>query len=164
MSRRLNPQLFEDKTPTSAEVEIPYSAVANRRLEEQMKGMRKSISHLESLVEVLQSQMAQFITTSDKRTEAFSKAISELERSSHNQDLELARKTRHLQEQLAERRSVDAKTEAMVDRFNMNLQQFENKLMTLQKVLSEKEMTLMSYRRVIEQIVDEVEKLKASRY
>ena len=162
MNRRLNPQLFEDNSPTE-KVEAPtYSAVASEKLNKDISEMRKVISHLESVVEVLQSQVSQVSKISDKRTEAFSKALSDMEISMKGQSRELQEKNQAFEMQLNERRELDQKIENMVDRFNMSLQQFENRLATLQKVISDKEMAMMSYRNIIEQIVDEVEKLKAN--
>jgi chromosome segregation ATPase len=163
LNRRLNPQLFEDNSPAPAEEAPTYSAVAAQKMGEEFKEIKKSVSHLESVVEVLQAQVGQLSKNSDKRSEVFSTALNEIEKAMAEQTDQLSQKSQRLEEQLKDREQVDTKIENMVDRFNMSLQQFENKLSSLQKVISEKEMALMSYRKIIEQIVDEVEKLKASR-
>lgn len=161
MNRRLNPQLFEDNSSTE-KVESPtYSAIASEKLNRDMGEMRKVVSHLESVVEVLQAQVSQISSISDKRTDAFSRALSEMETSVKEQNQDIRERNKIFEDQLNERRELDHKIEAMVDRFNMSLQQFENRIASLQKVISEKELAMMSYRNIIEQIVDEVEKLKA---
>ena len=161
MNRRLNPELFNSHS-ASADVESPsYSAVATRKMEKELKETRKQVSHLESLLEVTQSQLRVVNENSDKRANVFSKAISDLEHEFREGELRQNRKMQYLESRLKDQQVVEGQVESMVERFNMSLVQFENKLATLQKVLSEKEMTLMTYRNIIEQIVDEVEKLKA---
>lgn len=163
MNRRLNPELF-NKTSESNDVQPSGpSMVATRELEKELKSAKKRISHLESLLEVVQSQIRITSENTDKRTQVFSKAISELEKDIREQGLENSRRMQNIEGRMRDQKVVEGQVENMVDRFNMNLMQFENKLSSLQKVISEKEMTLMSYRRIIEQIVDEVEKLKNPR-
>jgi len=137
--------------------------VATRKLETELKETKKKVSHLESMVEVLQSQMKNLNQSYDKRTDLFSKAISELEKELRDHQLIQNRNNQKIDEKLRQQRVSEGQVESMVDRFNTSLAQFENKLNTLQKALSEKQMTLMSYRGIIEQIVDEVEKLKAKK-
>lgn len=140
---------------------MPSSVMATRRLEKELHETKKKVSHLESLLEVIQVQVAKMNENGERRTDAFSKAISSLENDLRNQDLAQTKRLQKIESRLRNQHIVDGQVEALVDRFNMSLVQFENKLSSLQKVISEKEMTLISYRRVMEQIVDEVEKLKA---
>lgn len=160
MNRRLNPELFhlnsnsEEVTPPGA------SMVATRKLETELKETKKKVSQLESMVEVLQSQMRNLNQSHEKRTDLFSKAISELEKELRDHQLIQNRNNQKMDEKIRQQRAGEGQVESMVDRFNTSLAQFENKLNTLQKALSEKQMTLMSYRGIIEQIVEEVEKLK----
>ncbi len=160
MNRRLNPDLFgPSHSPVEAE-EIRYSAVATRQVQTDLKTANKRISHLESLIEVLQTQIGVMSHNNERRTEAFSKALSDLEKDFREQNLEQTRVQRHIENRFRDQKMKDNQIESIVDRFNNNLSQFENKIATLQKVISEKEMTLLTYRRIIEQIVEEVEKLK----
>lgn len=163
MSRRLNSQLFEENTSPQVEEAPGYSAIASEKVNLELRDIKKTVSHLESMVEVLQSRLGQISNNGDKRSEVFSKALSELEKTMKHQNSELLQKTDALEEHFVERKEIDHKIENMVDRFNTSLSHFENKLSSLQKVISEKEMALMSYRSIIEKIVDEVEKLKSSR-
>ena len=160
MNRRLNPDLFGPQGAPNETPDANYSAVASRKMEEELRETKKRVSHLESLLEVVQSQMSVMSNNNEQRTEAFSKALSELEKDFRESNLTQTRHMQHFEERFCDQKVKDGQMENMVDRFNTNLLQFENKVSTLQKVLSEKEMTLMSYRRIIEQIVDEVEKLK----
>lgn len=163
MNRRLNPELFSTTAQNSTESTSSLSAVTARKLEGENREIRKQVSHLESMIEVLQVQLKTLTENTEKRTNAFSKAISSLEQDFREQTLIQSRQLQHIESKLRDQRVADGQTEALVERFNMSLSQFENKLASLKKIISEKDMTLMSYRRVMEQIVDEVEKLKKSR-
>ena len=164
MNRRLNPEIFGSSSEASHEMESQhYSAVAVRKLEEELKQSKKRISHLESLVEILQTQLKNVDAAQKQRTDAFSKALSELEKDLRDQDLRQARGLENMKSQIKDQRVMEGQVESLVERFNMSLMQFENKLSVLQKVLSEKEMSMMSYRNILEKIVDEVERLKQSR-
>jgi chromosome segregation ATPase len=134
--------------------------LATRRLENELKETKKKVSQLESLVEVLQSQFKHHSQSNEKRTDLFSKAISELERELREHQLVQNRQNQKMEEKLKQNRINDGQVESLIERFNNNLAQFETKISVLQKALSEKQMTLMSYRSIIEQIVDEVEKIK----
>jgi chromosome segregation ATPase len=162
VNRRLNPDLFGPNQTSPETEEYRYSAVVTRQLQSDLKTANKRISHLESLLEVVQSQMSTMSQNNDRRTEAFSKALSELERDFREQNLATRRSQKVIEDKFRDQRIRDGQIESMIDRFNSNLSHFENKLASLQKVISEKEMSLISYRRIIEQIVDEVEKLKRS--
>ena len=162
MNRRLNPDLFgPSQTPIEADHES-YSAVATRKLQSDLKAANKRISHLESLIEVMQSQMTSMSHNNERRTEAFSKALSEIEREFREQNLMQNRFQKSIADRFRDQKIKDGQVESIIERFNTTLTQFENKISSLQKVIAEKEMTLLTYRKIIEQIVEEVEKLKAS--
>ena len=160
MHRRLNPQIFEESGQSLPAEEPSFSAVSQKRLETEVVGLKKTVSHLESQVEVLRGQVAQLSNNSEQKLDTLSKALAEIEKESRDQDLHISQELRQLENRVSERRVIDGKIESMVDRYNMSLQQFENRLSSLQKVISEKEMTLMKYNSAIQQIFKEIEKLK----
>jgi chromosome segregation ATPase len=104
------------------------------------------------------------IQNTERRTEAFSKALSDLEREFREQGLEQQRIFQQIQGRLREQNLKDSQMEAMIERYNTTLSHFENKISVISTRLSEKDMTLMSYRKIMEKIVDEVERLKSSRF
>ena len=129
-----------------------------------MTVLKKTLSRLESQVEVLRGQLAQVGDRSEKKDQRISKAMTHLEQQDRQSNLELLQKVRRLEEQMKERKVIDGKISNMVDRYNMSLQQFENRLSSLQRVISEKEMTLMKYHSAIELIFKEIEKMKTDRF
>lgn len=165
MNRRLNPDLFGPQNNHSESLEsASYSAVATRKLETEVKESKKRISHLESLNEVLQNQISTMNQQNERRNEVFSKALSQLEKDFREESLVQKRRIEHFNERFRDQKMKDEQMESIIERYNTSLVQFENRLAVLQRVISEKEMTLTTYRRIIEQIVDEVEKLKKRVY
>lgn len=160
MNRRLNPEIFGPQGATPELQESSYSAVATRKLESEMKETRKKVSQLESLLEVVQSQIATMNHNLETRQENISKALNQLELEIREKNLESNRHYKQMGDHFRDQRIKDSQVENMIDRFNSSLIQYENKISTLRKLINDKDMTLMSYRKVIEQIVDEVESLK----
>lgn len=160
MNRRLNPELFNTSAEPRPPGPSPTSMLATQKVQKDLVGLRKQVSHLESLLEVQQSQIERINEGHEKRVDVISRAIGSLEKDFREQSLLQSRQIQKLEAQIRDSRVVEGQVESLVERFNTNLSQFENRLSALKKILSEKDMTLMSYRRVIEQIVDEVEKLK----
>lgn len=163
MDRRLNPDLFDfiEKQP---KVELnPSNGLVLRQLQEKLKETNKKLSTIESLVEVIQSRVKIMGENETKRTKAFSKAIADLEKNFQEESLEKKRKLEEINCRLSENEDIAEQIESLVERFNNNISQFENKMAALRSVISEKEMKLMSYREIIEQLVQDVEKLKSKK-
>ena len=80
------------------------SMVATRKLEAELKDTKKKVSHLESMVEVLQSQMKNLNQSHEKRTDLFSKAISELERELREHQLIQNRNNQKMDEKMRQQR------------------------------------------------------------
>ena len=160
VNRQLNPDLF-DSVEKNPKVELNSSnGLALRQLQKKVKQTDKKLSAIESLVEVLQSQVKVMGENEMKRTEAFSKAITDLEKSFQEGSLKQEGQLREINDRLGENEVVSEQVASLIERFNSNISQFENKMAALKSVISEKEMKLMSYREIIEQLVHDVEKLK----
>ncbi len=161
MNRRLNPELFNPVEKGPEKELIPSNELALRQLQKEVQQTGKKLSTAESLAELLQSQIKTMSENENKRAEAFSKAIADIEKTVQQQSLEQKRLLERLNHGLKERHDVDEQIQSLIERFNGNISQFENKLAALKSTVSEKEMNLMSYREIIEQLVHDVEKLKS---
>ena len=135
-------------------------SLAQFKTDKEVQNLKKSVSRVETEVEVIQSHLAQALGRVEKRTDRLSKAITQVEQQDRQGNLELHQKTRSLETRLQEQMVMEGKVQSLVDRFNTNLQHFENRLSTLQKVISEKEMTLLQYRSALDTLFAEIEKLK----
>ena len=163
MNRRLNPDLF-DPLEKKPEVELnPSSGLLLRQLQEKLEKTGKKLSTVETLVELLQSRIKIMDENEAKKTEAFSKAITDLEKNFQEESLQQKRELQEINHRLRNKEEVAEQIESLVGRFNNNLSQFENKMAALRSMVSEREMNLMSYREIIEQLVQDVEKLKSKK-
>ena len=131
-----------------------------RKLESDIRAANKRLSSIESLLEVIESRMTLMASNDKRRAEAFSQALGELERDFREHKLSQSQSLEEMAEKFRDQKVKEGQIEMMVERFNNTLSQFENKLSVLQKVLSEKDLNLLSYRKIMEQIIDEVETLK----
>ena len=159
MSRKLNPDLFDSKG-THPEG-TSSGEVASSRLRQELVATQKRLSSVESLVETVQSQIKTMAENENKKTQAFSKAIMDLETDFYEQSLVQKRGLEHLGHRLREQKMTDEQIEGLIERFNNNIAQFENKLAVLKKTISEKDMNFITYREILEQIVNDIEKLKS---
>ena len=160
MSRRLNPELFNTAEKGSEMIPPPLTGITLRQLQKELKQTQKKLSTVESLVELLQTQLKTMGENGDKKTEAFSKAITDLEKNFQEESLTQKHRSQQVTNRLKEREIADEQIQSLIERFNNNIAQFENKLAALKNTLSEKQMNLISYREIIEQLVHDVEKLK----
>lgn len=165
MSRRLNPELFETQgggaLNQSSSSSVP--PLSQFKTDKEIQGLKKLVSRLETEVEVLQSRMGQSLSKNESRTDRLSQAITQVEQQDRQSNLELVRKIRSLEGRLQEQAVMEGQVQNLVDRFNTNLQHFENRLSTLQKIIAEKEMTLLQYRSALDKLFAEIEKLKQNR-
>jgi len=161
VSRRLNPELFESQGGEQLKQSSSMPSLSQFKTDKDVQGLKKSVSKIETEVEVLQSRMTQSLSQVETRTDRLSKAITQIEQQDRQGNLELVQKIRSLEARLQEQVVMDGKVQNLVDRFNTNLQYFENKLSSLQKVIADKEMTLLQYRTALDTLFKEIEKLKA---
>ena len=161
MPRQLNPEVFNpagknlESTQPSSSVQIFL-----RELQKELKQNKKQISELESMVELFQNQIKTLAENEEKKTSAFSKAITELEESFNKEKLSKEEKLKQINLRLKDRELVNEQIQTLVERFNTNISQFENQLTSLKNTLSEKHISLMNFREIIDQLVNDVEKLK----
>ena len=161
MPRQLNPDFFNQGNKSLEAIQPSSSSqILLRELQKELKQNKTQISELESLVETLQSQIKTMAENEEKKTSAFSEAITELEQSFNREKLSKEQKLKQINLLLRDRESADQQTKSLVERFNTNISQFENQLTSLKNTLSEKHISLMNFREIIDQLVNDVEKLK----
>ena len=161
MPRQLDPHLFSHTGPMEEPLDPrDSSTLGMKSLQEQVHQLKKSLSSMDSLVEVLHGKIQDSNHQMKNNTKALSESLSHLGEGLEKKTQCLETQLKFLSHRLNEMSSWEEKVGAMVDRFNTNIQQFENRLSALQKTLSKKDQTLVAYRGLTERLVDEVEKLK----
>lgn len=182
MSRELNPSLFG--TPVSDAPEAPlalssgplaapghnsplrvpaYLSAEVRQLETQMKAMGQQVGSLEKQFEVIVQQLQEFQKGVMTRFDRFSQALHRMEESSSQTNQDMNAKIGVVAGKLSERKLADHKIQEMIDRNNLMVRNFENRLTSLQRVLSEQEMQLHNAHAALDDARHELSRLKAQR-
>jgi chromosome segregation ATPase len=181
MHRELNPHLFGSKsggdkpaasTPgpfdpllpsqtSSGMPKIPNSIPPEvKQLETQVQALKLQLQSSEKRSEVLIAQLQELSRSTTSRFERVSQALTRLESSAAQQFQEINSKYAGLASKVNERKVQDAKIQEMLDRHNLIVRNFENRLTHLQRVISEQEMHLLNASAALEDARQEIARLK----
>lgn len=139
---------------TSSNSQIPQSSMAMsvqsvrmeaQKLMEEMKEIKGRQRSYENQIEVFKNQMSDFVRSVDQRFERVSQALSRIEKSMHQQGREGEEKLKTLREKMQAQNLEDAKVESLIERQNVVIRNFENRLTSMQKIISDKEALLLKY-------------------
>jgi len=149
MSRTLNPQLFGPLETPVVKVDASHQQVAKR------------IRDLEAQIEVVNQKMDRWAQILDGR-------IQQLTQSQKNtvEQIKLVtdgfnRQMAALHSKINERKTSDVKTQELIDRHNILVQNFENRIGQIQKITNEQEMKLIAYQATYDEVLREIRNLKS---
>ncbi len=129
-------------------------------LEAHVHALKLQLQASEKRSEMMHAQMQELLRATTSRFERVSHAINRVESSTTSQIQELNTKYAGLASKMNERRVQDAKVQEMIDRHNHIVRNFENRLVHLQRVLSEQEMQLLNASAALEDARHEISRLK----
>lgn len=154
MNRRLDPSLFSTSNQPNLPNELPPVSpkllVESQKLE--IQEIRNQIRDVITHIEVLNTQFTQISQTLEGRLQKQSQAISALEKHIHKNSQDLERKIQHTNSQIQDKKEDQIKIESLLERQSMMMQNFENKLASLQRVLKEKDLMLLKYQSALQQL------------
>lgn len=161
MSKKLRSGLFQSagsassnsslgssvKTANLAPAQGPLnlSSAEHARMQEEMQSLKTRMSQSERQVETLRLQMSDFIGSVDQRFERLSQALSRLEKSQHQQEVAFDKKIQKTREKIQNSHFEELKVESLIERQNLVLRNFENRLSALQKLIRDKEAVITKY-------------------
>lgn len=184
-SRELNPQLFGTKStvekigqpvdpsqpaagimggrPASVETsarQVPYPPIDVKALEHQIGTMKVALLQIDKRTEALTSKVDELARTTHARLERFGQTLARFEeqqgRITHESGMKLAQVVAKVNEQ----KLTDQKVQELVDRHNHIIRNFENRLLSLQRLVSEQEMALHNAQTNLEEARNEIMRLK----
>lgn len=182
--RELNPQLFgaptqsvEPKTlaadprvPASslmaaapaeeAARRVPYAPVDVKAMEAQLTSLRLALGSMEKRTETLGFKMEELARTVHARLERFSQAIVRVEDSMNKSNQDSSQKFAMVAAKVNERKITDMKVQELVDRHNSIIRNFENRLLSMQRLVSEQEMSLHNAQAALDEARNEISRLK----
>jgi chromosome segregation ATPase len=186
MHRELNPQLFGNATPVekigqpvdpsqpaagimgrTAAGEVPtanrpvaYPPIDIKAIEGQVNALRSAHLQLEKRTDAIQSQLQELARTTNARLERFTAAIVRLEETMSQGQRENTTKFAQIVAKVNERKVSDNKVTELLDRHNHIIRNFENRLLALQRLVSEQEMALHNSQAALEEARSEIVRLK----
>ena len=179
MHRELNPQLFGNQTQvekigqpvdpqkpaqgimgsggtqrphTPADTRsVPYPSVDVKALEHQMATLKLAFMQIERKVETTANRLEELGRTTYARLDRFAQAFARMEEINNNREQDNTSKFANVFAKVNERKLTDSKVQELVDRHNTIIRNFENRLLSLQRVISEQEMALHNAQAALEE-------------
>lgn len=177
MHRELNPQLFGTQTAAEkigqpvdpsrpaagimgagAEAagaaqngRIPYVPNEIKALEHQVSTLRVALLQSEKRADSLASKLEDVSRMVHGRLERFSQAITRVEDLQSQQYQDVAQKFAAIAAKVNERKISDTKIQELIDRHNTIIRNFENRLTSLQRIISEQELALHNAHAALEE-------------
>lgn len=186
MHRELNPQLFGTKTTVekigspvdpnqpaagimgkggeastqSQQRQVPYPPIDVKTIEHQIATLKVALIQMEKRTDGIVSKMEELNRSVHTRLERFSNAIVRVEESQMTHNQEATAKFAQIVAKVNERKINDTKVQELVDRHNTVIRNFENRLMALQRLVSEQELALHNSQAALEEARTEILRLK----
>lgn len=151
MARELNPDLFGSSVPKaekshSLENPDPY---------------RKKIRDLEIHVHSLTQKIEKLTLLIEKKSIQSQHSTKSLETQVRGAISELAKRQSILGQKLTEKKAVELKLQEIMDRHNQVVHNFEVKMNQMQKLCTEQEVKLMSYKSTMDSLLKEIRAFKS---
>lgn len=172
MHKELNPELFgEARTMSggrSKELD-PMGAGAPAaggetthflNVDRQLLELRQQVGQMREELRKLSTQTQEFMKTSHLRIEKFQQQMSRLEQSHNGLVQETGQRMTQIGQRFAERKSMDAKVQELVDRHSNVIKSFEVRMHHLQKLLTEREAQILSAQTALNEAKMEIARLK----
>ncbi len=154
MSRQLNKGLFHDEKkliPSHPSSETMSDEVASelsyqiKLLKSQLHELSKKQREIDAKTSHIESNITDIFSKSQQNLKRFESAVKSSLQSMIN-------KFSRLNTKVTERNLNENKVQAIIDRHNHVLQQFEQRSLKLQKIISEQEMQLINYKSTIHEL------------
>ena len=163
--RRQAPQMQESEpAPAIPAGRAPgspgYFPMELKALEGQVQAARAQLASCDQKADATAFQRQEFARALSARLERFSSALKRLEESQSQQQQEMVAKHAVLAGKINERKTNDDKIIDLIERHNVIVRNFENRLVTLQRVLSEQELQLHASNTALEETRLELAKIK----
>lgn len=163
--RRQTPQMQDSEAAPAipagrAQGSPGYFPMELKALEGQIQAAKAQIASCDQKADATAFQMQEFARALSARLERFSSALKRLEESQSQQQQEMVAKHAVLAGKINERKTNDDKIIDLIERHNVIVRNFENRLVTLQRVLSEQELQLHASNAALEEARVELAKIK----
>ncbi len=121
--------------------------------------MRTAILQLEKRTETIAFKMEELARSVHNRLERFGQTLSSFAEAQNKNAAESAQRFATVVGKVNERKVTDMKVQDMMDRHNTIVRNFENRLMSLQRLVGEQEMSLHNAQATLEEARAEIARL-----
>lgn len=139
---------------------IPYGPNELKALEHQVSTLKVALAQSEKRAESFANKLEEISRLVHGRLERFSQAIVRLEEIQTHSQQDLTLKLAHIVAKVNERKVSDNKVQELVDRHNTIIRNFENRMLSLQRLVAEQEMALHNSQAALEETRAELAKAR----
>ncbi len=136
---------------TAAGRAVPYPPVDIKGLEHQIATMKLALMQMDKRMETVTARLEDLQRTTYARFDRFAQAIQRMEEIQAQREQDTTNKFANVFAKVNERKVTDSKVQELVDRHNTIIRNFENRLLSLQRVISEQEMALHNAQAALEE-------------
>lgn len=145
-------------SPARGDARAPYPPSELKALEHQVATLKFALAQAEKRSEAFAVKAEELGRMVHGRLERFSQAIVRAEEMQAKSHQDTTAKLAQINSKVNERRVTDTKIQEMVDRHNSIIRNFENRLHSLTRVISEQEMALHNTQAALEEARAELAK------
>lgn len=173
MSRNLDPSIFDQEDDWNRDIGVrrrkeerlqeafPEMSSEEMHLEQKMSERnRRRLEKIESTVERMASKFEEVSKLHHLKFERLAQGLGRLDEILHRSNQESAEKLAHLSGKVNERKLFETKIQDMIDRHNQIVQNFEQRITQLQRILSEQELQLANYSAALEEARHTIARMK----
>lgn len=139
---------------------IPFPSIDLRVLEAQVSQIKASLQHFDRKVEQLSTRFNELTRDTQGRLDRYGQQLMRLEDGIQRLTADTSQRVATLAGRVNERKLSDSKVQELVDRHNLMIRNFENRLSSLQKLAADQEQALLSAHAALEDARVELSRLK----
>lgn len=168
MRRQIDPDFFKDPEPQSHEPgdwgekgELMPSWAAIHKLQSDMESLSQAYKKVALRISQMESRWEERHLSVLKKVEKLTHGLQRSESYLVQFRKDVAQMAQDLRQRVSDRRISDARLEDLLERHNSVLQQFEVRIMGLQKHLQDKDLQLINYAEGLKEARKEMARLRA---
>lgn len=158
--KQLNPELFGDFPGNKTRMIDAPAANQAMVTEQRVTDLKMHLAKLTESFSRVVGQMNEFMKNTQGKFETVQQEMHKLEQNDHLINMETAHKFNQIHNKLADRHQMDMKIQEMIDRHNSILKSYEVRMNQMQKMMAEKDATLISAQGALNEAKMEIMKLK----
>lgn len=139
---------------------VPYPPVDLKAMETHIATLKGALIQMDRRTETIAFKMEELARTVHARLERFSQSIVRVEDSMNKNQGENSQRFATMSARVNERKVADMKVQELMDRHNAIIRNFENRMHSLQRLVSEQEMSLHNSQAALDEARSELSRLK----